>query len=57
MDVDAVGLRQFSTSAVTGPKATGFTRVFGAGGRDHSLTSGQALGSGDLVGYLTYVMD
>lgn len=58
MDVDTVGIRQFSTSAVAAVVATGYTKLFEsrsgvilrATSQDVALASGS-----DLVGYFTYV--
>ncbi len=60
MDVDTVGIRQFSTSTVAGVIATGYTKLFeskdGVVIRATAQDNAQVTGD-DLVGYLTYVVD
>jgi hypothetical protein len=59
MDVDTVGIRQFSTGAVAGVLLTGYSYVFEsrdgvvirATSQDTAIVNGD-----DLVGYLTYVV-
>lgn len=59
MDVDAVGIRQFSTSAPAALLLTGYTYLFESReGVVIRATSNTAIVDGDdLVGYLTYVTD
>jgi hypothetical protein len=60
MDVDTVGLRTFTTSAVAAVVATGYTKVFTsktgvvlrATSQDVAIVSGD-----DLVGWIAYVCD
>lgn len=59
MDVDAVGLRSFSTSAVAAVLATGYTKLFES--RDgvviRATSEDTAIASGDdLVGHFQYVL-
>ena len=59
MDVDTVGIRQFSTSAAAGPKAAGYTKLFESkdGVIIRATSQDTAIASGDdLVGALVYVM-
>lgn len=60
IDVDAVGLRTFSTGAVAAVLATGYTKVFTSreGVVIRATSQDVAIASGDdLVGWLAYVCD
>lgn len=58
IDVDTVGLRTFSTGAVAGVVATGYTKVFTSkeGVTIRATSQDTAIASGDdLVGWIAYV--
>lgn len=60
MDVDAVGIRQFSTGTVAAVIATGYTHVFESksGVVIRATSQDTAIASGDdLVGFFQYVVD